>query len=176
MVTSLIRRIFQALLVLFAMTIIVFIGVNVIGNPVDILINPDANAVEKARVIAHFGLDQPLWLQYVRFLSGILHGDFGTSFVYNRPALGLILERMPATLELAFSALIIALVIGLPLGLYAGLYPNRVSSKLIMSGSILGFSLPTFWVGLMLVLVFSVELGWLPSNGRGATVELFGAR
>jgi peptide/nickel transport system permease protein len=176
MVTSLIRRIFQALLVLFAMTIIVFIGVNVIGNPVDILINPDANAVEKARVIAHFGLDQPLWLQYVRFLGGILHGDFGTSFVYNRPALGLILERMPATLELAFSALIIALVIGLPLGLYAGLYPNRVSSKVIMSGSILGFSLPTFWVGLMLVLVFSVELGWLPSNGRGATLELFGIR
>lgn len=176
MVTSLIRRIFQALLVLFAMTIIVFIGVNVIGNPVDILINPDANAVEKARVIAHFGLDQPLWLQYVRFLGGILHGDFGTSFVYNRPALGLILERMPATLELAFSALIIALVIGLPLGLYAGLYPNRVSSKVIMSGSILGFSLPTFWVGLMLVLVFSVELGWLPSNGRGTTLELLGIR
>lgn len=175
MVTSLIRRIFQALLVLFAMTIIVFIGVNVIGNPVDILINPDANQVERARVIAHFGLDQPLWMQYIRFLEGILHGDFGTSFVYNRPALGLILERMPATLELACSALIIALVIGLPLGLYAGLYPNRISSRIIMSGSILGFSLPTFWVGLMLVLVFSVELGWLPSNGRGDTLEVLGA-
>ncbi|PWW03766.1 peptide/nickel transport system permease protein [Hoeflea marina] len=176
MVTSLIRRTFQALIVLFAMTAIVFVGVNVIGNPVDILINPDANAAEKARVIAHFGLDKPLWEQYLRFLGGIVQGDFGTSFVYNKPALGLILERMPATLELAFTALFIALAVGLPLGLYAGLYPNRVSSKVIMSGSILGFSLPTFWVGLMLVLVFSVELGWLPSNGRGDTVELFGVR
>ncbi|WP_446916812.1 ABC transporter permease subunit, partial [Klebsiella pneumoniae] len=80
----------------------------------------------------------------------------------------------PATLELAISALLIALVIGLPLGLYAGLYPERFSSRIIMSGSILGFSLPTFWVGLMLIMVFAVELGWLPSNGRGETVEFLG--
>ncbi|MEO3432818.1 ABC transporter permease [Inquilinus sp. CAU 1745] len=174
MATSLIRRMMQALLVIFAMTVIVFVGVNVIGNPVDILINPDANQAERARVIAHYGLDQPLWRQYLAFLSGLIHGEFGDSFVYNRPALGLILDRLPATLELAISALLIALVIGLPLGLYAGIYPERLPSRVIMSGSILGFSLPTFWVGLMLIMVFAVELGWLPTNGRGETVEFLG--
>ncbi|MGO7353055.1 ABC transporter permease, partial [Rhizobium ruizarguesonis] len=86
-------RLIQALFVVVAMTIIVFIGVNVIGNPVDILINPDANQAERALVIAHYGLDQPLWKQYLLFLKGLLHGDFGNSFVYGRPALGLILER-----------------------------------------------------------------------------------
>lgn len=174
MVTSIIRRLIQALFVVLAMTVIVFVGVNVIGNPVDILINPDANQVERARVIAHYGLDQPLWKQYLLFLQGLTQGNFGDSFVYGRPALGLILERLPATLELAVTALWIALVVGLPLGLYAGLYPNRFSSRIIMTGSILGFSLPTFWVGLMLIMVFSVELGWLPTNGRGSTHGLFG--
>ncbi|MGV0819813.1 ABC transporter permease [Martelella sp. AMO21009] len=174
MATSLIRRLIQALFVIIAMTIIVFIGVNVIGNPVDILINPDANQAERARVIAFYGLDKPLWEQYLLFLRGLLHGDFGNSFVYGRPALTIILQRLPATLELAFSALIIAIVIGIPLGLYAGLYPDRPSSHFIMSGSILGFSLPTFWVGLMLIMLFSVDLGWLPSNGRGETAPLLG--
>lgn len=174
MAVSLIRRLIQAVFVILAMTIIVFIGVNVIGNPVDILINPDANQAERMRVIAHYGLDQPLWKQYLLFLQGLTQGDFGDSFVYGRPALGLILERLPATLELAISALLLALVVGLPLGLYAGLYPNRVSSRLIMSGSILGFSLPTFWVGLMLIMVFAVELRWLPTNGRGMTAEFLG--
>ncbi|MBD8665745.1 MAG: ABC transporter permease [Alphaproteobacteria bacterium] len=176
MVTSIIRRLIQALFVVLAMTVIVFVGVNVIGNPVDILINPDANQVERARVIAHYGLDQPLWKQYFLFLQGLAQGNFGDSFVYGRPALGLILERLPATLELAVTALGLALVVGLPLGLYAGLYPNRISSRVIMTGSILGFSLPTFWVGLMLIMVFSVELGWLPTNGRGPTRELLGVQ
>jgi peptide/nickel transport system permease protein len=174
MVTSLIRRLIQAIFVVVAMTVIVFVGVNVIGNPVDILINPDANQAERARVIAHYGLDQPLWKQYLLFLQGLIEGDFGDSFVYGRPALGLILERLPATLELAITALFIAVVVGLPLGLYAGLYPGRLSSRIIMTGSILGFSLPTFWVGLMLIMVFAVELGWLPTNGRGITVEFLG--
>lgn len=176
MVTSLIRRVIQATFVVFAMTLIVFIGVNVIGNPVDILINPDLNQAERARVIANLGLDQPLWRQYLVFLQGLAHGQFGDSFVYNRPALDVILERLPATLELALSALIIAIVVGLPLGLYAGLYPQRFSSRLIMAGSILGFSLPTFWVGLMFILLFAVNLGWLPSIGRGETEMLFGVR
>ncbi len=176
MVTPIIRRLLQALFVIVAMTVIVFIGVSVIGNPVDILINPDANQAERARVIAHYGLDQPLWKQYLIFLQGLLQGDFGNSFVYGRPALGLILERLPATLELAITALGIAIVVGIPLGLYAGLYPNRKSSCLIMMGSIFGFSLPTFWVGLMLIMIFSVELGWLPTNGRGATMEFLGVQ
>ena len=174
MVTSLIRRMIQAAFVIFAMTLIVFIGVNVIGNPVDILINPDLNQAERALVIHHLGLDQPLWIQYLSFIKGLVQGDFGDSFVYKRPAMEVILERLPATLELALSAMIIAIVVGLPLGLYAGLYPERISSRLIMTGSILGFSLPTFWVGLMFILLFAVQLGWLPSNGRGETAMLFG--
>lgn len=176
MATSLLRRLFQSIFVLFAMTVIVFVGVNVIGNPVDILINPDANDAERARIIARFGLDKPLWQQYLGFLGGLTRGDFGDSFVYGRPALGLILERLPATLELAITALLIAIVIGIPLGLYAGLYPRRISSRIIMTGSVLGFSLPTFWVGLVLIMFFSVQLGWLPTNGRGDTRELFGAQ
>ncbi|MCF1502357.1 ABC transporter permease [Afifella sp. H1R] len=176
MVTSIIRRFIQALFVIVAMTVIVFVAVNVIGNPVDILINPDANQAERARVIAEYGLDQPLWRQYIDFLAGLLRGDFGNSFVYGRSALQVILERFPATLELALSALVIALIVGLPLGLYAGLRPRSIASRIIMSGSILGFSLPTFWVGLMFILLFSVQLGWLPSNGRGETVEILGMR
>ncbi|WP_016832912.1 ABC transporter permease, partial [Herbaspirillum lusitanum] len=129
---------------------------------------------ERARVIAAFGLDQPLWVQYFYFIKNALAGDMGRSFVYATPALGLILERLPATLELAVAAILIAIVIGLPLGLWAGLRPKSFAGKTIMTVSIFGFSLPTFWVGLMLIMVFAVELGWLPTGGRGQTALLFG--
>jgi peptide/nickel transport system permease protein len=168
------RRLLQALLVILAMTTIVFAGLNVIGNPVDILISPDADQAERARQIAALGLDQPLWKQYFEFLSNAIRGDLGLSFVFKVPALQLILERMPATLELAVTAVVLSVIIGIPLGLYAGLYPESLTGRLIMSGSILGFSLPSFWVAVMLIMVFSVTLGWLPSSGRGQTAELFG--
>ncbi len=176
MILWLIRRLFQALFVILAMTVIVFIGVHVIGNPVDILISPEADQAERARIIADLGLDQPLWRQYLTFLIGALHGDLGRSFVFNEPALKLIAERMPATLELAVTAVLLSIVIGVPLGLYAGTKPNSFLGRTIMAGSILGFSLPTFWVGLMLIMVFAVQLGWLPSTGRGATEEFLGVR
>lgn len=170
MLAWLLRRLFQALLVVLAMTVIVFVGVNVIGNPVDILISPEADAAERARAIAALGLDKPLWQQYLAFLGGVLHGDFGRSFVFNEPAIKVILQRLPATLELAVAAVLISVVAGLPAGLYAGLRPDSFGARALMAGSILGFSLPSFWVGLMLILVFAVQLGWLPSTGRGATV------
>jgi peptide/nickel transport system permease protein len=172
----LIRRLIQAAFVVLTMTVIVFIGVHVIGNPVDILISPEADQAERARVIASLGLDQPLWKQYVLFLNDALHGDLGRSFVFNEPALTLIAQRMPATLELAVTAVLLSIVFGIPLGLYAGLYPDSIAARGIMAGGILGFSLPTFWVGLMLIMVFAVQLGWLPSTGRGATAELFGVQ
>ncbi len=156
------------------MTVIVFVGVHVIGNPVDILISPEADQAERARIIANLGLDQPLWRQYAYFLWDALHGDLGRSFVFNEPALKLIAQRMPATLELAVTAVLFAMVLGVPLGLYAGLKPNGFAGRAIMAGSILGFSLPSFWVGLMLIMVFAVQLGWLPSTGRGQTETLFG--
>ena len=169
------RRLFQALLVVLAMTAIVFIGVNVIGDPVEIMISPEADAAERLRAIAALGLDKPLWQQYLAFLWGVLHGDLGRSFVYNEPAVRVILQRLPATLELAVSAVLIAVLIGLPAGLYAGLRPDSLGARALMAGSILGFSLPSFWVGLMLILVFAVQLGWLPSTGRGTTVQALGA-
>jgi len=174
MLVFVIRRSLQSVVVLFAMSLLVFAGVYAIGNPIDILINPQADQIDRERAIASLGLDKPLWAQYLSFLAGVAHGDLGRSFVHSTPALGLILERMPATLELAAAAMLIAIVIGIPLGLWAGLRPTGAAGRTIMAGSILGFSLPTFWVGLMLIMVFSVMLGWLPSNGRGPTTLLFG--
>jgi peptide/nickel transport system permease protein len=170
----LIRRATQSVVVLFVMSLLVFAGVYAIGNPVDILINPNADQEDIERAIKGLGLDRPLWEQYLVFLKQAILGDLGKSFVFNVPALQLIFERMPATLELAVTAMLIAIVFGIPLGLWAGLKPDSVAGKTIMTGSILGFSLPTFWVGLMLIMVFSVDLGWLPSSGRGPTQELLG--
>src|SRR6266508_4300954 len=175
MLVYIIRRSLQSVLVLIVMSVLVFAGVYAVGNPIDILINPQADQMDRERAIAALGLDKSLPEQYWSFLSGALHGDLGRSFVHSTPALQLILERMPATLELASAAMLIAIVVGIPLGLWAGLKPNGVAGRTIMGASILGFSLPTFWVGLMLIMVFSVMLGWLPSNGRGPTVNLLGA-
>jgi len=174
MLVFIIRRLLQSIVVLLVMSLLVFAGVYAIGNPIDILISPDANQIERAKIIAAFGLDKSLPQQYWLFLYNALHGDMGRSFAYATPALGLILERMPATLELAFCAIFLAIVLGIPLGLWAGLRPHSLAGKSIMAGSILGFSLPGFWVGLMLIMVFAVQLGWLPSSGRGETRLLFG--
>ena len=168
------RRFGQSLLVLLLMSLIVFLGVYAIGNPIDLLVNPQADEIERARATAALGLDQPILRQYWTFLTHAASGDLGRSFVYNIPAIQLILERLPATLELAFAATFLAVTAGIPLGLVAGLKPDSFIGRTIMAGSILGFSLPTFWVGLVLIMVFSVQLGWLPPNGRGETVLLFG--
>jgi len=174
MTSWLLRRLIQALFVVLAMTVIVFLGVNVIGNPVDILISPQADQAERARAIIALGLDRPVWEQYATFLWNAVQGDLGKSFVFNEPALRLIASRMPATIELAVTAVLLSIVLGIPLGLYAGLRPHSTGGRLIMAGSIFGFSLPSFWVGLMLIMVFAVQLGWLPSTGRGQTETLFG--
>ncbi|MFL9879897.1 ABC transporter permease [Herbaspirillum rhizosphaerae] len=171
---AILRSVLQALAVLLLMTVIVFFGLHMIGNPVDILIGQDVDQVDRLRIIKELGLDQPIWRQYLAFLNGALHGNLGNSFVYNEPAIKLIFQRLPATLELAFAALILAVLVGIPLGLLAGLFPENIFSRMIMTGSILGFSLPTFWIGLMLIMAFSVSLGWLPSGGRGQTAGLFG--
>jgi peptide/nickel transport system permease protein len=169
-----VRRLMQSAVVLLVMSGLVFVGVYAIGNPVDILINPHADQADIERAIKGLGLDRPLWEQYLVFLQHAASGDLGRSFAFNVPAIQLILERMPATLELATAAMVVAVVLGVPLGLWAGLKPDSLAGRTIMAGSILGFSLPTFWVGLMLIMVFSVNLGWLPSSGRGPTQELLG--
>lgn len=174
MTVFVIRRLMQSLLVLAATAIIVFVGVYAIGDPAEMLIAPDATPAERAQVEASLGLDKPLPVQFLAFLGNALHGDLGRSFVFNQPSISLILERLPATLELALVAILISLVIGIPLGLIAGLKPRSVTDETIMTGSILGFSLPNFWQGMMLVMIFSVWLGWLPSSGRGPTGQILG--
>ena len=176
MLVFLIRRLLESVAVLLVMSILVFLGVYAIGNPVDILINPQADQQDIARTIAALGLDKPLWFQYWDFVRHALSGDLGRSFAQNVPAVSLIFERMPATVELAMCAMGIAITLGIPLGLVAGIKPDAWYSKTIMAGSICGFSLPTFWVGLMMIMIFSVYLGWLPSTGRGQTVSLFGVQ
>ena len=168
------RRLMQSLMVMALMSVIVFFGVNVIGDPVDLLISPEADQAEIEATIARLGLDKPIVEQYGYFLSNAVQGDLGKSFIFAVPALKLILQRMPATMELAVAALLLSTLVAIPLGVYAGLHPESKTSKVIMGGSILGFSLPTFWVGLMFIMIFAVWLRWLPSTGRGETVDLWG--
>jgi peptide/nickel transport system permease protein len=171
-----IRRIIQSLVVVLVMSLVVFVGVHVVGDPVHILISDDMTQEEIDRFIQRLGLDRPVHEQYFHFLANAVRGDLGNSFVHGEPALKLILQRMPATLELALAAFLLAIVFGIPLGMYAGLKPESSASRAIMAGSILGFSLPTFWVGLMLIMVFAVMLGWLPSTGRGDFMTWEGLR
>jgi len=170
------RRLSQTALVLLVTSLLVFAGLFVVGDPVEILISPDADQIERDRARVALGLDKPGWVQYLLFLKNAVSGDLGKSFVYGRPALEVIFERMPATLELATVAMLISILVGIPLGLYAGLKPDSKISKAIMAISIVGFSLPTFWVGLMLIMLFAVQLGWLPSTGRGPTTEFLGMK
>lgn len=168
------RRLLQSLGVLLVLSALIFAGIYLIGNPVDILINPEATPADRAAAMTALGLDRPLVEQYLAFLGRALQGDLGYSFVFNEPAIRLIVGRFGATLELAIVAMGIAILFGIPLGLYAGLRPNGIIGRCIETGSILGFSLPSFWQGMMLVLIFSVTLGWLPSGGRGETGNLLG--
>lgn len=170
----LLNRLGQTLLTLFVMSLLVFIGVWLVGDPVDMLLSSNATPAERAGVIRAFGLDQSVWRQYLHFISQALQGDLGVSWVYNVPALKLIMQSMPATLELAFVAFLIALLLGIPLGVLAGIKPEGWVAKSIMGFSLLGFSLPSFWVGMMLIMLFSVKLGWLPASGRGPTQDILG--
>ncbi len=169
-----IQRLLQAFIVMMVISFLVFLGVYAIGNPIDVLISPDADQRIREMVIRQYGLDLPLWQQYLGFLKRLIVGDFGRSFVYNMPVLDLILSRVPATLELTLAAVLGATLLGVPLGMYAGYKPDGLASRLIMGLSILGFSVPTFWVGLVLILTFAVTLGWLPAGERGDTVTVFG--
>ena len=173
MLTYILRRLLQALLVMLVMSGLVFLGLYVIGDPVSMMASPEATELDREAIRQSFGLDKPLWQQYAIFMQHAVQLDFGKSFLTGQSAMGLILERMPATLELACVAMLAAVLLGVPLGMWAGLKPRALSTRGIMTGSVLGFSLPNFWVGLMLIMVFAVGLGWVPASGRGDTV-LFG--
>jgi peptide/nickel transport system permease protein len=174
MLVYLIRRLGQSLLIVAVMATLVFLAVYAVGNPIDILANPNADQQERDAIARSLGLDRPLYAQFGTFVWNALHGDLGRSFVYNVPAVDVIVQRLPATLELALVGLIFSILIGIPLGMLAGLRPESLLGRTIMSGSILGFSLPNFWIGLMLILFFAVEWRILPASGRGETVEVLG--
>ncbi|PIJ51175.1 ABC transporter permease [Erwinia sp. OLTSP20] len=174
MLGFLLGRIGQTVLTLCVMSLLVFGGIHLVGNPIDMLLGSNATPADRQAVIHAFGLDLPVWQQYGLFVVNLLHGDLGNSYVFNQPAVDLIFQRMPATLELALVAFVIALLVGIPLGVVAGMRPDGWIAKSIMTFSILGFSLPTFWIGMMMIMLFSVKLGWLPASGRGNTIELLG--
>jgi peptide/nickel transport system permease protein len=174
MLAFLLRRLGQGLLVVAVMATLVFVGVYALGNPIDILISPQADEIEREQAIVRLGLDRPLWVQFAIFVKSAAIGDLGTSFVHGVPAVDLILGRMPATLELALVALIISIGVGIPAGLLAGVAPRSLGGRAVMTGSIVGFSVPNFWLGLMLILLFAVELKILPAGGRGETRDVFG--
>jgi peptide/nickel transport system permease protein len=176
MAVFLIRRLLQSLVVVAVMSVLVFVGVFAVGNPADIFISDRADQAERQRAIVAMGLDKPLYEQYFIFVGNALRGNLGKSFALGEPALKLIAQRFPATLELALSALLMSVLLGIPLGMWAGLRPESWSGRTVMAGSIFGFSLPTFWVGLMLIMIFSVMLGWLPTSGRGQLGEFLGLR
>lgn len=167
-------RLLQTAIVLLAVSALVFAGVYVIGNPVDVMISPLATPEERLGVARALGLDQSLWVQYGRFLGDALHADFGKSFMAGQPAMQLIFQRAPATLELAVAAMGIAALVGIPLGLLAAVQPEAWLSRAGMGFSIVGLSLPSFWIAIVLIMVLSVWAGLLPSSGRGETRELLG--
>ena len=174
MLSSIVRRLLQTIGVVLVMSALVFAALYLVGDPVSMLASPEATDAERELIRRSLGLDLPLWRQYLIFLNkALVHLDFGNSFLTGEPAIRLILDRMPATLELATAAMFFALLIGVPLGIYAGLKPESFGSRSVMTGSVLGFSLPNFWVGPMLIMVFAVFLHWLPAGGRGPA-EAFG--
>lgn len=174
MLATIIRRLLQTVVVMLVMSALVFAGIYMVGDPVSMLASPEATEAQRTAIRVSLGLDQPLWKQYLIFMGQAVRGDFGNSFLTGEPAMRLILERMPATLELACVAMLLSVLIGIPLGIRAGLKPKAPASRAIMTGSVLGFSLPNFWVGLMLIMIFAVTLGWLPASGRGQTVSVGG--
>ena len=176
MLGYLVKRILQCIFVLFCVSLVVFIIMYYSGDPVEMMLPPEATEKQVEDLRRYLGLDQPFHVQYYSFVRNALRGDLGKSFVFNKPAVALIVERIPATLELAVSAMVMAVIIGIPAGMYAAMRPNSWLSKTIMTGSLLGISLPVFWLGIILVLIFSVMLGWLPSSGRGETALVAGIR
>jgi peptide/nickel transport system permease protein len=168
------RRLIQSLFVLLAVSVVVFFAVYAVGDPIELLVSPEASLADRQQMIARLGLDLPIWQQYAHFVWRALHGDLGNSFVQGVPAISLILQRLPATVELVVTAILLTCVFGIPLGLVAGLHRERPLGRGILATSVLGFSLPAFWQGMMLILLFAVWLGWLPASGRGETVTVFG--
>ncbi len=174
MLRFVLRRLAQGAGLLLAMSLLAFLGIFALGNPIAALVNPSSPPEVIERVTRELGLDLPWYAQYLRFMGNLLRGDLGQSYVTGQPALGLILERFPATIELTVTAMLAAAVIGIPLGVMAGYRPRSIAGRLASGMSMLVLSLPSFWIGLVLIIVFAIELRWLPTGGRAATGTVLG--
>jgi peptide/nickel transport system permease protein len=172
MLVFILRRLVQAVIVMLTVAFIAFMLFQYVGDPVTNILGQDATAEQREQLRVDLGLDQPFPVQFVRFVGKAVHGEFGLSLRQGRKVSSLIAERLPATLELSFLAAVIALVFGIPMGVYAALRRNSVLSQLMMTISLVGVSLPTFLIGILLILFFAVTLKWLPSFGRGEVVSL----
>lgn len=166
------QRVVQSVIVMLVVALIAFSLFTFVGDPINALVGQDTSQAEREQLRHSLGLDQPVPVQFATWLGHALHGEFGLSYQLARPVGGLILEKMPATLELAFTAALLALLIGVPMGVYTGLRRESWLARLFLSISLIGVSLPTFLIGILLILVFAVWLRWLPSYGRGGVVQL----
>jgi peptide/nickel transport system permease protein len=166
------QRLSQALLVMAAVSAISFSLFNFVGDPVNNMVGQDATREQRVEIRQQLGLDDPVLTQYTRFIGNVLQGDFGLSYRIKLPVSTLILERLPATLELVFVSALIALVVGIGLGVYTGIKRDTWVSRIVMAVSLIGVSLPTFIIGIALIYLFAVHLRWLPSSGRSGTIDL----
>jgi peptide/nickel transport system permease protein len=172
MAAFIVRRLLQAVLVMLVVALIAFLLFQYVGDPVSQMLGQDATPEDRARLRGDLGLDQPFYVQFGHFIGNAIQGDFGISLRQGRAVSTLIKERLPATLELAFAAALIAIVVGIPMGVYTALRKDSWFSHFLLAVSLVGISLPTFLIGILLILVFAVMLGVLPSYGRGDTVQL----
>ncbi|MBS7812825.1 ABC transporter permease [Roseococcus pinisoli] len=172
MFSFIVSRILQALPVMFVVSLISFAMFAYVGDPVAIMLGQDFTEAQRVALVRDLGLDEPFFVQFAKFVGNAMQGEFGLSYRLSRPVAELIAERAPATLELAFSAALISLAVGVPMGIYTGLFRHSWLSRFLLTFSLVGVSLPTFLIGILLILVFSVWLGWLPSFGRGDVVRI----
>ena len=175
MMTNIVGRLSQAFLLLLVMSVIGFAGIHSVGNPVFNVVNIETATAEDIRnATIALGLDQPLWRQYLLFMGNVVTGNFGTSYIYHLPAFSLVMSKLPATFELATTAMLIAAPCGVLLGLVAGRHQGGTLDGIVLRASVFALSVPSFWLSMMLILLGALALGWFPSSGRGETVTLLG--
>jgi peptide/nickel transport system permease protein len=172
MLVFIIQRLGQAAIVMLTVSVVSFSLFNFVGDPVNNMVGIETNEIERNEIRESLGLDDPIYVQFFSFVRNALRGQFGVSYRLTRPVTEIIVERMPATLELSLVAAVFALLVGIPMGVYTALYPRKWLSNIFLTVSLIGISLPTFVIGILLILLFSVNLGWLPSFGRGETVSV----
>jgi len=172
MIALIIRRIIQSIIVMLAVAFVAFTLFRYVGDPVSQMVGQETSIADMERLRENLGLNDPMIVQFARFVGNTVQGKFGISYRLGRPVNVLFAERLPATLELSLIAALFSLLVGIPMGIYTGLYPNRVLSKVFQTISLIGISLPTFLIGILLILFFGVILGWLPTFGRGEVIQL----